>query len=85
VRVRDEGQDQTKAIKMSDRQMVTLSDDQRDRAKELIRVATYFGRLTNNQVTELFNLWNEFAPVKKERTTCAPCVQQMIDELKKLV
>jgi len=70
---------------MSSRQMVTLSDDQRDRAKELIRVAAYFGRLTNNQVTELFNLWNEFASIKKERTTCAPCVQGLIDELKNMV
>ena len=71
---------------MSNRKVVIeLNDDQRDRAKELIRVATYFGRLTANQVTELFNLWNEFAPVKKQRTTCAPCVKELIEELKKLV
>lgn len=79
-----EGKNKTKKFDMSNKQMVTLTDNQTARAQELIKAATYFGRLTRNQVTELFDLWNEFAPVKKKRTTCRPCVQQLIDELKKL-
>lgn len=64
--------------------MVTLTEDQKTRAAELIKNANYFGRLTANQVTQLFDLWNEFAPTKKKRTTCRPCVQSLIEELKKL-
>jgi len=71
---------------MSNRKVVIeLNDDQRDRAKELIRVATYFGRLTKNQAEQLFELWNEFSPVKKEFTRCVDCLIEMIEELKKLV